>query len=517
MMKRTATLLAVIFLNVTPWAAADLIEALPGKSIKGARGFDVEADLRNDAAPFAVRVAVDRKDRTYEKGELMRVTVKSQQDGYLYLLYKQADGSTKCLFPNLYRSDNFIRGGREIAIPAEGQGFKLRCNQPFGDELLVALISKRKIAVEQLGVRSLTRSVTTGIDLDRFARGVRDDKGMDVEGNAPAITPNEWAEHSVAIKTVDHDGRGGLKPQQRRIGLFIGISTYKDPKIRNLHICHKDAALMALAMKEHGKLDAIGLLVNEKATLENIQKVFRELKLKSNPGDEIFIYWSGHGATCADTGGDEKDGRDEFLIPYDGSVADITKTMVLDDALGRWIQELDGRKVCIILDACHSGGQATGKGLGGIKGGGELIVDIDKTPSGSIDSVLKTSTDENDSDRSCFKGLGHLGDGGTITAGGSSLDFFDSEYSRIKDIGQADATMLFSSASDEISAERRDGNLSVMTYFLVKKITGSSSLTLKEAYDYVKVEVPKYIRDHFPGRSQTPQLCPEGGVEVKLR
>ena len=100
----------------------------------------------------------------------------------------------------------------------------------------------------------------------------------------------------------------------------------------------------------------------------------------------------------------------------------------------------------------------------------------------------------------------------------TTADFLDSELRRIKDLGQDDAVMLFSSASDEISAERRDGKLSVMTYCLVEKLFGSDSLTLAEGYAHVRVEVPKYMKEHFPGREQTPQLVPaEGGKNMSLR
>lgn len=504
MMKPVAAILAAILLSPGQPAMADVIKAVSGKSIKGARGFDVEANLRNDEAAFSVRASVDRKDRTYEQGDLMHVTVQSQSAGYLYLLYKQADGSSKCLFPNMYESDNSIRGGQRITIPTAKQGFRLRCNAPFGDELLVAIVSKRPLVVEKLGARSLTKSVITDVNLESFARAVR--KGFDVEAATPVGKPNEWAEHTVQIKTFPKRGRGQVASLQQRIGLFVGISQYKDPNIRDLHICHKDATIMAVAMKEYGGLDAIGLLIDEQATRANIEKAFRELKLKSKPGDEIFIYWSGHGASCADTGGDEADGRDEFLIPHDGNVERVETTMVLDDALGRWVQELDGRKVAVILDACHSGGQATGKGIKGVKDGDGSIIKKDADlPSGSVDDLLKN----------LGKGSKSGVDFSTTPA---PQDFLDSELGRIKDIGQEDASMLFSSASEEISAERRDGKLSVMTYFLVELISQRSSVTLKQAYDHVKVEVPKYMKQHFPGRSQTPQLCPiSSAASVRLR
>ena len=68
--------------------------------------------------------------------------------------------------------------------------------------------------------------------------------------------------------------------------------------------------------------------------------------------------------------------------------------------------------------------------------------------------------------------------------------------------------MLASSASDQISAERRDEKLSVMTYFLIEQLESRDSLTLQEAYEYVSQAVPEYMAKHYPGREQTPVLCP---------
>lgn len=509
--KSMSSLLIVSILIPFAAAAGDIIEPTSGDALKGARGFDVEADLRNDRPAFAVRVSVDQKDRIYEQGELMKVTVRSQRSGYLYLMYKQVDGSSKCLFPNVYESDNRIESDEEITIPTSDQGFKLRCNDPFGEELLVALVSGRPLPVEQLGVRSLTKEIVTDVDLESFAKTIR--KAMHVEAATAAGTSDQWAEHSVRIKTVRSGSRTPSVSDVQRIGLFIGISKYDDDRVRDLNICHQDAKIMAAAMKEHGGLDGLGVLINEDATRGNIQQAFRELKLKSNPGDELFIYWSGHGASCADTGGDEDDGRDELLIPYDASAEDAEGTMILDDTLGRWIQELDGRKVAVILDACHSGGQATAgkgvkewkddekyfKGVGyldaGHRAGGDIISDLSDGSGDSVEDLFKAS-------------------------GGNDgfQDFFDNEYSRIKDIGQQHATMLFSSRSDQISAERLDNKASVMTYYLVQKIVDSDSLTFAEAHEYLTPKVEAYVEDNFPGREQTPQLLPQNPAdEPRLR
>ena len=232
---------------------------------------------------------------------------------------------------------------------------------------------------------------------------------------------------------------------------------------------------------------------------------FRVIK----PGDDIFIYWSGHGASCANTGdGDnEPDGLDEFLVTYDTSPENLNATVVMDDTLGRWVQALDGRNVVVILDACHSGGQATGKGLGDGKSGekGGLFQNVESSKSSSSLNSLFGSA--KDGGRVKTVRWGHLPSPGDLLQG---------ELARIKDIGQDDAVMLASSASDEISAERRDQKLSVMTYFLVERIVKADSLTLKEAYKYVSQEVPKYMKEHYPGRTETPVLCPEG-ADVKLK
>ena len=177
-MKRSIALLGVATACLL-WTAAgakEIIESRSGDSIKGTRGFDVEEDLRNDQANFRVRVWVDRKDRTYAKGELMRVSVESTESGYLYLIYKQADGSTKCLFPNRFEEDNRIEAGKVVTIPTARQSFRLRCNEPFGDELLVAVVSRKPLAVQKLGAKSLTDDIATKVNLETLAKNLA--KGM---------------------------------------------------------------------------------------------------------------------------------------------------------------------------------------------------------------------------------------------------------------------------------------------------------------------------------------------------
>ncbi|MBI3467791.1 MAG: caspase family protein, partial [Planctomycetes bacterium] len=143
----------------------------------------------------------------------------------------------------------------------------------------------------------------------------------------------------------------------------------------------------------------------------------------------------------------------------------------LDDAFGRWIQELDGRKVVIILDTCHSGGQATHE-----------------------------------------KGVG------VPAAGTAEFDFLDGELARAKDVGQKETALLTSSKASELSMERREGDLSVMTYFLTRQLRdGSGPLTLSQIHGQLKDSVPLYVEKNFPGATQTPVLADETTPPFYLR
>ena len=46
-----------------------------------------------------------------------------------------------------------------------------------------------------------------------------------------------------------------------------------------------------------------------------------------------------------------------------------------------------------------------------------------------------------------------------------------------------------------------------MTYFLIERIKSSSGkLTLQDAYKHLANDIPNYVKDKFPGHTQTPVL-----------
>ncbi len=450
------------FTALEPPAPADEIGA------KGSRGVLVE-DLRNERAPFLVRVDVDRADRTYRGGDTMTVKITSEEEGYLYLLYLSADDKLTCLFPNEVQSDNRIPARQQITVPAPQAQFRLRVGPPFGQEVLKAIVTKTAIDPARLGVESLTKGPATPLESEKL-------KGVAVELDRDRT---RWAEHHVQIVTVSPtDPVKPERPKPRRVGLFIGISEYREDGIRNLRVCHRDAQEMARIMREHCQLDEVVVLVNQQATLSAIRKAFLEnLVKKTKPGDKVFIFWSGHGGRCADDTGHEPDGHSEFLVPYDARIADlatIRRTMLLDRTFGRWVQELDGRRVIVIIDTCHAGGQAAGQ-----------------------------------------KGLSMPGQ---QEPGEFANNFLEAILTRAKNIGQDEAAVLAASRAAQIAFERREGDLSVMTYFLARHLEqANAGVTLQAAYEHLKREVPAYVEKRFPGVTQTPILADQTTPPVYLR
>ena len=347
-------------------------EQSSGRSIRQqshrSRGIMPEERIRNYRPNFCTRVSVclldnkgnyveDRPNCTFTEGECMGVQVVSAKPGHLYVFYRQADESEILLFPNKFDKDNRVEAKRTITLPDPSYEFNLRVTPPFGEEALIVLVTEKPLSDAALDHESVEKNAVTQIDLDTLI-----DKVVEVELREKQV---EWAEHSVTITTHAKGGQTDAPHETRRVGLSIGVSEYQDERIPDLHICHTDAQRIAEVMKEQCNLDDVRVLVNCEATRAAVEEAFKELEETTEPGDEIFIYWSGHGATCANTGDEDKEpnGLDEFLVPYNASPEDLEGTVVMDDTLGRWIQALDGRRVVIILDCCYSGGQAADKGI----------------------------------------------------------------------------------------------------------------------------------------------------------
>ncbi len=100
-------------------------------------------------------------------GQLIQITVQAERSGYLYLLYRQADGSVLCLLPNRDQPSVQVKAGQRLDVPARGAGFLLRAGPPYGTETLIAILSDKPLPPSRFGVASLTERLLTPVDASR--------------------------------------------------------------------------------------------------------------------------------------------------------------------------------------------------------------------------------------------------------------------------------------------------------------------------------------------------------------
>ena len=158
-----------------------------------AQGCGVFLDEIHNVRPlFTVRVDVDQPDRVYAKDELLRVSVVSSEDGYLYLFYRDAAGNVAMLYPNRFNKKSTILKNAPIAVPAQDSIFQIRMDAPFGDELLKAVVSKKPLVFfENLDL--------TGINMLPMS----DKEGKELVASLKAMNNSDWAAHQVHIRTVE--------------------------------------------------------------------------------------------------------------------------------------------------------------------------------------------------------------------------------------------------------------------------------------------------------------------------
>ena len=97
-------------------------------------------------------------------------------------------------------------------------------------------------------------------------------------------------------------------------------------------------------------------------TYENIITAFKDLTQKANPGDHVYVHYSGHGGRTPTLLPEVKGkgGIDEALVPID--IGNSTARYLRDLELAKLLQDMvtKGLRVTMVLDSCHSGGAARG-------------------------------------------------------------------------------------------------------------------------------------------------------------
>lgn len=91
-------------------------------------------------------------------------------------------------------------------------------------------------------------------------------------------------------------------------------------------------------------------ILSKRPTGMNIVNALHNAVLNSHKYSELWIHYSGHGASIRDNNGDESDGKDEIILPCDYKTCGV----ITDDLIYK-ILSIAQCPVFIVMDCCHSG------------------------------------------------------------------------------------------------------------------------------------------------------------------
>jgi hypothetical protein len=453
----------------------------------------IENTATNAQPAFYVHAELNRPTRDLREGDQVVLTVKTEEDAYLYILYQQADGKIFQIFPNADQTNSRVAAKTPVQVPASADLFRWEVGPPFGREMIKVIASRKPI--EPLSRAELRQKDFNPVTMASVKQAARQ-----LTGSAA----RDWAEVDLDILTYpkDHEAEAN---EGRRFGVFFGVSKYlfdaehrsavtrltegKQPGGLNLVACDNDANNLGAMLRDVGQLSDGRTFIDADATRANLEyAITRWLPSVSRPGDTVFIHFAGHGSQIPDDNGDEADGKDEALIPADfvdmailsefleqdkagtldpklrprvaellaiaqqagdrGGEALVRATGVSDDLFGRWLQKLSGRQVVVLLDTCHSGGFATREK--------------------SLTAVPEAVPME--------------------------FDFLESELPRLKDIGERDQALISAALAAESAVALTSGDNGVFTGFLLESFRlKPGPLKLEDSFQYCCDQVPKYF------------------------
>ena len=139
-----------------------------------------------------------------------------------------------------------------------------------------------------------------------------------------------------------------------RMALLVGINDYPGSQ-NDLQGCVNDITNVYDVLVKYFSFQPadIVVLTDSRARKAAIMSALKTLLAGGKDGDSLVFHYSGHGSQVPDVEGDEDDGKDEVICPFD---FDWTDGFIKDDDLAALMAGLKrGVRLEIILDSCHSG------------------------------------------------------------------------------------------------------------------------------------------------------------------
>lgn len=148
--------------------------------------------------------------------------------------------------------------------------------------------------------------------------------------------------------------------------VLVGVSDYDDTiGLSDLKGPANDVRLLADVLDRRGVAQIViladGVTGGIRPTRQAILDALQAEAAAAQPGDFVYLHFSGHGTRQRDTNGDETDGLDEVFLPADTARAEpgagLIPNALIDDELGAAVDAIraKGAHVWLVLDSCHAG------------------------------------------------------------------------------------------------------------------------------------------------------------------
>jgi len=285
---------------------------------------------------------------------------------------------------------------------------------------------------------------------------------------------NLFSRANVLKPTVRGDARPG--PVRNRYALVVGVGEFMS-NIPRLHFAVQDAKTFyqfLIDPRRGGFPPAnVTFLTNQNATRRNISMALDRIKKMAGPDDLVTVYMSSHGTPPEKFGG-------VFIVTYDTEIKPREKvwyTSISESILRDFIDNLQAKRLVMILDACYSNG-AYSKVPGFLPPGGKSL--------GASDS----------------EGYGLSPQYGRRLLGAKDI-VLDDEGPNLKSSGGSKSfdgqdgwgkVLIGASGAGEQSWESDQLNNSIFTYYFLDGLNKNNG-AVKNAFLYAKPRVTQRVKD----------------------
>jgi len=281
----------------------------------------------------------------YSNGENISFSLEANSTAEVVVIGINTKGQLSLLLPNDYDANNRIYAYQTYHLPRKGYSYKIDTMDRGTEHVVVYATKNHGQIMNNLIGQIRSGSIRNYSQLGSFLNSYTQNTNGDWNSDTVSYYCNYAPSQSSYSKTMI---------------LSIGISDYKNnDSLSDLSSPAKDARQFAELMKDKYGVPSsnVTILTNSSASKNGILSAFNTVKNKLDKNTNLLIFFSGHGGQIDDNNGDESDGYDEVICPYDFSKNNKRGSAIVDDEIAGYISGFTSRanKVVFIFDSCYSG------------------------------------------------------------------------------------------------------------------------------------------------------------------